>query len=61
MDDFRRLQKATCTDGAPNGGRRYGCSCCRKIANPSRFKLWSRRMAKVRIRRETAKTIAGEG
>lgn len=54
MDDFRKLQKLQCSDGAPKHGYRpYGCSCCRLYATKRRFKKYTRKLAKVRFRRQT--------
>jgi hypothetical protein len=58
MDNFRRFQRGLCHNGAPTGGRdTYGCPCCRKFSFAPRFKAWSRRLAKVRFRRETLRLI----
>lgn len=51
MDDYRKIQKKMCNDGGNSKGT-YGCYCCRKIRDVRDFKIWSRRLAKVRLRRE---------
>jgi hypothetical protein len=59
MDDFRKLQKAMCHNGAPGGGRRtYGCGCCRKVAHLGHFKVFSRKLAKTRFRAMTRKELS---
>lgn len=50
-DDFRKLQKTECHDGAPNGGSRpYGCYCCRKIRTLNLFKKFARKLARRRFK-----------
>lgn len=51
-DVFRQMQKTSCMDGRPNGGVfSYGCPCCRKIKSLRKFKKWSRKVARVRLKR----------
>jgi len=51
-DAFRQMQKSFCSDGRPNGGTfPYGCPCCRKIANLRKFKKWTRKQARVKVKR----------
>lgn len=50
MDDFRKLQKIECYDFTTKKSHKYGCYCCRKIANLARFKKFSRKRAKTRLR-----------
>lgn len=51
-DIFRQMQKVTCHDGRPNGGtHNYGCPCCREFADPKKFKKYSRKKARVLLKR----------
>jgi hypothetical protein len=58
-DEFRTEQKAMCVSGSPRCGL-YGCPCCRMIGNLNVFKKVSRRLAKVRFRRNTRRMIQEE-
>ncbi len=61
MDTFRELQKETCLDGSPSGGKRpYGCRCCRKISNLNAHKKYSRRLARVRLNQKDKKSLIVE-
>lgn len=61
MDTFRELQKETCHDGSPSGGKRpYGCSCCRKHGDLSKHKKYSRRLARVRLNQKDKKNLIVE-
>lgn len=46
MDDFRKLQKRECNDGSKKQAGKYGCACCRRIANLNVFKKVTRRRAR---------------
>jgi hypothetical protein len=50
-DLFRRLQKIECLNGS-NREMLYGCSCCRKISTLNKFKKWSRRLARRRLKQQ---------
>jgi hypothetical protein len=56
-DSFRRFQKVECLSGAKytiptNNARLYGCGCCRKIPSLNKFKKWSRRLARRRLKQQ---------
>lgn len=58
-DDFRKMQKTTCKDGRPNGGKfPYGCSCCRMISNLSKFKKKSRKLARAKLKHKDQSNLA---
>jgi hypothetical protein len=62
MDDFRKFQKQECLDGGSSHSK-YGCSCCRKIADLNAFKKYSRHKAKSKLRetdRRTLKNVKGK-
>ena len=55
MDIFRQEQKKLCKNGSKNKRGTYGCSCCRDISNLNIFKKFSRKLAKIRLRRKDEK------
>ena len=59
MDSFRQLQKETCHDGGKSKNP-YGCSCCRKHADLSKHKKYSRRLARVRLNQRDKKDLIVE-
>lgn len=56
-DEFRMEQKKMCFSGAPNKCGIYGCPCCRDISHLGKFKKFSRKLAKARLKRATRKEI----
>jgi len=49
QDEFRRKQRCDCPDGGGQAGR-YGCPCCRKIADLNKHKKSSRKRARHKLK-----------
>jgi len=56
MDDFRIQQKLVSHDYSKHD-HPHGCPCCRKFASITKHKRYAKKIARVRLKRQTAKDI----